>query len=60
MKSLIKPKHLEKGDTIGIIAPSMELKPEYIEKSIKNLHSLGFKMKLSDNLFSDSFGYAGS
>lgn len=60
MKNAIKPPRLKFGDTIGIIAPAIALKPEYIQNSVQKLVSLGFKVKLSDYLFSTSFGYSGS
>lgn len=59
-KALIKAKHIEPGDTIGIIAPSIALKPEYIENPVANLKKFGFEIKLSENLFSETNGYAGS
>lgn len=57
---LIKPEKLQYGDTIGIIAPSIAMKAEYIESSVQNLRSLGFQVKLSKHIFSDSYGFAGS
>lgn len=60
MIELIKPQKLKIGDTIGIIAPSIAMKPEYIKKSVEQLTSLGFEIKLADNIFSDTNGYAGS
>lgn len=60
MSNIIKPNRLQKGDTIGIIAPSFALKPEYIQNSIMKLHQLGFQVKLSKHLFSETNGYAGS
>ncbi len=60
MLGIIKPPKLKMGDTIGIIAPSIALKPEYIQKSIQNLHSLGFQVKLSKHIFSNANGFSGS
>lgn len=60
MNPIIKPKLLEKGDTIGIIAPSIALKPAYIENSVANLQKYGFKIKFSKHLFSETNSYAGS
>lgn len=60
MNKLIKPQKLNKGDIIGIIAPSISLKPEYIQKSLNQLHELGFEVKLSKYIYSDTSGYAGS
>lgn len=60
MINLIKPKKLEYGDTIGIIAPSIAMKPDYIQNSVNKLSDLGFKIKLSEHIFSNANGYAGS
>lgn len=60
MKKLIKPERLRPGDTIGIIAPAYALKPEHVPGPEKTLRELGFKVKLSKNLFSQTDGYAGS
>lgn len=57
---IIKPKKLNIGDTIGIIAPSYEMKPEYLEKPVQTLKDMGFNVKFSDNLFSSTNNYAGS
>ena len=37
MKNVIKSPRLKFGDTIGIIAPAIALKPEYIKNSVRNL-----------------------
>ena len=56
----IKPPRLRTGDTIGLIAPCIGLKPDYIEKSAKELKKMGFQLKLSRHLFSESWGFSGS
>ena len=48
-KKIIKPKRLKQGDTLGVIAPSSALPPNVIERAIKNLEGLGFKLKLGKN-----------
>ena len=48
-KKIIKPKRLKKGDTLGVIAPSSSLPPHVVERAIKNLEGLGFKLKLGKN-----------
>ncbi len=45
-KKLIKPKHIQQGDTVGVIAPSSGLSAEDFEKALQNLSSLGFKTKV--------------
>lgn len=55
------PKKLNKGDTIGLIAPSSAIKTERISQCIKAIEGQGYKVKLADNLDTDFAGYmAGS
>lgn len=42
---MIKPKRLKPGDTIAMIAPSSSATPENYQRAIRNLESLGFKVK---------------
>ena len=58
--NLIKPPRLNYGDTIGIISPSYEAKPEYIQGSVQTLRELGFEIKLSKHIFSHTYGFSGS
>ena len=60
MSTLIKPKRLKPGDTIGIVAPSLIATPESMEKGLRGLEQLGFLIKRAPNLYSDTNGYAGS
>jgi len=53
---LIKPKKLNIGDTIGIIAPSGPVKKEKLEQSIEYLKEFGYQIKLGNHLF-DRYGY---
>lgn len=47
----IKPERLNKGDTIGILAPaSAPPDPTVIERSVALLESLGFKARLAPNV----------
>lgn len=55
---IIKPNRLLKGDTIGITAPSFAIKYEDIQKSLNTLKQKGFKIKIADNAFKDTYGYA--
>lgn len=59
---MIKPKRLETGDTIGIIAPSRPITHigEEINAGIKILEGRGFKLKLGKNLDKKSYYSAGS
>lgn len=51
---------IKQGDTIGIIALAGECNPESVEKGIKNLESLGYKVKLSKNIFDKNNYLAGN
>lgn len=60
---MIIPNSLIKGDTIGVIAPSDSIDTndlEFIQKSSKLFEDLGFKIKLSDFISSNSLGYSAS
>ena len=58
---MIIPKRLEKGYTIGVIAPSNPIVGESIEetnRAKKIIEELGFKVKFSKNLFSNTNKYS--
>ncbi len=58
---MIFPEKLKKGDTIGIVAPSNPIIGENIqevEKAKEIIEKLGFKVKYSQNLFSNTNGYS--
>lgn len=48
--SLIKPKYLKQGDTIGLITPGSYISDEGLQTAVSNLESLGFKVKLSKHI----------
>ena len=48
-KRVIKPKRLKQGDTLGVIAPSSSVPDHVVERAIKNLEDLGFKVQLGKN-----------
>lgn len=57
------PKKLEKGDTIGIIAPSNPITEKSmldINKSIKLLEENGYKVKLGKYALNNEYGYSAS
>ena len=57
---MIIPEKLKNGDTIGVIAPSNPIIGENIEeinKAKKIIENLGFKVKFSKNLFSNTNKY---
>lgn len=59
--NLIKPKLLVKGDTIGILATSGCLEDETkLDRAVKFFESNGYKVRLSDNVYSKYRYMAGS
>lgn len=56
-KDLIKPKKLEPGATLGLVAPASPIyNPEDFDQMIINLENLGYKLKLGDHV-KDRYGY---
>ena len=56
----LKPPRLKEGAIVGLIAPSGVVDDAHIEKCVRNLESLGFKVRPSDNIRAQRGGYAGS
>ena len=57
----MKPERLKIGDTIGIIAPSnpiTEKNKKYMKNGIKIFEDMGFKIKLSKNIYKNTWGYS--
>jgi len=57
------PKRLSPGDTIGLIAPSDPVLPDYETRLLEGcdyLRSLGFKIKYGTNLFANTLGFSAS
>lgn len=55
------PNKLKIGDTIGVIAPSEPITEEYklyMNNSIKIFEDMGFKIKLSKNIYKNTYGYS--
>ncbi len=58
---MIKPQKIQRGDTIGIIAPSdpiIGIKKKELEKAREIVEKDGFKVKYSKNLFLNTNGYS--
>ena len=58
---MIIPEKLKIGDTIGVVAPSGPIineKIEEVNKAKEMIENLGFKVKFSKNLFSNTNGYS--
>lgn len=55
---IIKPKKLLEGDTIGILSPSFALNQGDIQPALDKLKEKGFKIKIANNAFKNTYGYA--
>ncbi|UXX77688.1 LD-carboxypeptidase [Reichenbachiella carrageenanivorans] len=49
-QALIKPKALQKGDTIGLITPASAVTRQAFEKAVANLEAMGFVVRYTDNM----------
>lgn len=52
MSVFVKPKPLERGDTIGVIAPSDAIERGYLRQNIKIVSEWGLKVRQGKHLFS--------
>ncbi|SEM17900.1 muramoyltetrapeptide carboxypeptidase [Mesobacillus persicus] len=57
---MIKPKRLQKGDTVGVIAPAGTPQPEKLEKGLIFLNQLGLNIKLGNHVFNQQGYLAGT
>ena len=57
---MIKPPSLNKGDTIGIVAPARKINFEELEFAIKTIESWGLKVKLGKNIFGSDYQFSGT
>lgn len=53
---MIKPKALQFGDTIGVIAPASPTSQENVKKAYEKLTSMGFKVKMGKSCH-EQYGY---
>jgi len=56
----IKPQHLRKNDTIGIVAPAWSFNPEKFQIGVEQLKEMGFKVKYENSIFSTYWSMAGN
>jgi len=56
---LIKPPRLLEGDTIGLVAPGGHTDAAAVAKAVRNIESLGFKVRLGKNLEAVYGNYGG-
>jgi muramoyltetrapeptide carboxypeptidase len=55
-----KPKALQPGDTVGIVAPASNIKRELLEQGCKALRQLGYKPFYLDSILEQDLYFAGS
>ena len=59
-KGLLKPPSLQKGDTVGIIAPASDIKPELLRRGCEALERLGYKPFYFESILQRDLYFAGS
>ena len=60
MTTIVKPRALRQGDTIGIVAPASNLKPEMLTAGLRELESLGFRTRVRADILEIDRYTAGS
>lgn len=58
--SRMKPRALQPGDTIGIVAPASNIKRDLLEKGCDGLRQLGYKPFYFDSILEQDLYFAGS
>jgi len=51
---------LKPGDTIGMVSPSHIVEEERCQNIIRRINELGFKVKVGNNIYKDTYGYIAS
>ncbi|HZU41702.1 MAG TPA: LD-carboxypeptidase [Terriglobales bacterium] len=59
-KALLKPPSLQRGDTVGVIAPASDIKPELLRRGCDALEKLGLKPFYFDSILRRDLYFAGS
>lgn len=57
---IIKPKALQPGETVAIVAPASNLKADYLARGIAEIERLGFRVRHEDDILSKDRYTAGS
>lgn len=60
MKKIIIPQTLQKGSTIGLVAPAFAITKEQLRISVLHLKNIGFEVEYSENILSNYGYFAGS
>lgn len=58
--TLLKPPRLREGDLVGLLAPGGAMDDAQIERAVRNIESMGLRVKLGDNVRLRRGNYAGS
>lgn len=58
MAGIVKPKALQKGDTVAVVAPSEPISKQELEKIIKFFEKSGFKIKPGENILTSIGDFA--
>jgi len=58
MRDFVKPAALQKGDVVGVIAPSDAIEKKYITAGVKKIQEWGLKARLGKHLFSQVGDFA--
>ncbi|MDR1055376.1 MAG: LD-carboxypeptidase [Prevotellaceae bacterium] len=56
----IIPPYLQKGDTIGIVAPAKQIEREYVDNAIKVFQNWGLEVVLGEHIFDGYNQFAGT
>jgi muramoyltetrapeptide carboxypeptidase len=59
-RTLVKPRRLKQGDLVGVVAPSGVADDAILERDVRNLESLGLRVKMGANVRAVHGGYAGT
>ena len=46
----MKPPRVRPGDLVGLVAPGGAMTDEHIEHAVRNIESLGLKVRTGDNI----------
>jgi muramoyltetrapeptide carboxypeptidase len=56
---MLKPKALEQGGTIGIVAPASNVDPDALWKGVVAIETAGYQVRYSDSIFARNHYFAG-
>ena len=58
--SRIRPPALRSGDTVGIVAPGSNIRPDLLQAGCRELQRLGYKTFYLDSIFDHDLYFSGS